>query len=317
MAVGAAHRIDPTAWRPACWIFRVDHPVPATASLKPRRACTRSHLRRRSDSLVSRILTLTTDFGLRDAYAAAMKGTILSINPSLRMVDITHQIHPQDIMEAAFVLRAAAPCFPPGTVHLVVVDPGVGTERTPVAVAHGGQFFVGPDNGLFSLVLDGTLPEAVVALDHPAYWRTPAPSTTFHGRDIFAPVAAHLAAGRSLAELGSERTALTPLHWALPIADDQGIQGWVVHVDHYGNCITNITATLFDERRRGRPMKCFAGSALLAEVRPTYASVAVGEPLALFGSTGFLEIAVHAGNASELLGIRKGAPVNIVFVDER
>jgi S-adenosylmethionine hydrolase len=246
-----------------------------------------------------------------------MKGTILSLEPRAHLVDITHQVTPQDIMEAAFVLRGAYPYFPPGSIHLAVVDPGVGTARRAVALRSNGHLFVGPDNGLFTLLLDGAEPDEAVVLDRPAFWRIPGPSTTFHGRDIFGPVAAHLAAGRTLAEVGTPAEALTPLHWALPIPDDQGIQGWVVHLDRFGNAVTNIPHDLFLEQRRRRPMKCFIGNAILREVHPTYGAVAPGEPLVVFGSQGFLEVAVNAGNAAELLSIHKGAPVNIVFLDDR
>ncbi len=262
----------------------------------------------------SPLLTLTTDFGTRDAYVAAMKAVILRIAPETRMVNVTHEISPQDVMEAAFVLRDAAFLFPPGTVHLVVVDPGVGTERRPVAVRKGAHRFVGPDNGLFPLLFDGEPPDEGVVLDRPAFWRTPEPSATFHGRDIFAPAAAHLASGRPLADLGRPLDALTPLHWALPIVDGRGLQGWVVHVDRFGNCITNIPRAAFEAARKGRPVKLFAGNTILRTIHRTYAEVARGEPVALFGSNDYLEIAVHGGNASELLGIRKGAPVNLVFL---
>ena len=265
---------------------------------------------------MSPTLTLTTDFGTRDAYVAAMKGTILGINPSVRMVDITHSITPQDVMEAAFVLKGAVPFFPKGTVHLVVVDPGVGTSRRAIALKAHGHWFVGPDNGVFTLLLNGSAPDEIVVLDRPEYWRIPEPSMTFHGRDLFAPVAAHLLAGRTLAEVGSPIEAMAPLHWALPIIDEQGVRGWVVHIDRFGNCITNITRSAFEEARRGRPLKCFAGNTTLNQILNTYADTATGEPLLLFGSDDFLEIAIHAGNAAELLSIRKGAPVNIVFVDK-
>lgn len=261
------------------------------------------------------LITLTTDFGTQDAYVPAMKGVLLSICPAARLVDITHEIAPQDIMEAGFVLREAVPYFPDGTIHLVVIDPGVGTGRRPVALRHNGQCFVGPDNGIFSLLLGKEPPDALVELDRPDFWRTAEPSRTFHGRDIFAPAAAHLAGGCPLNELGSLLPELHTLHWALPIPDEEGIRGWVVHIDHFGNCITNIPAELFQEQRRERPVKCFVGNAVLRELQPTYGAVDEGDPLLLFGSSGFLEIAVNTGNAATLLDIRKGAPVNVVFVD--
>lgn len=263
------------------------------------------------------ILTLTTDFGTRDAYVAAMKGVILRRCPEVRLVDVTHEISPQDVMEAAFVVREAAWHFPPGTVHLVVVDPGVGTSRRAVALEAEGARFVGPDNGLFSLVLDGLAPTAAVALDRPAYWRQAEPSATFHGRDVFAPVAAHLAAGGALAEVGTPVDALQPLHWALPLADAQGVRGWVMHVDRFGNCITNVRRAVLERHAAGRAVRAYAGNATVEGLHPTYGAVAAGEPLLLFGSSDLLEIAVHGGNAADLLDIRKGTPVNLVFVDAR
>lgn len=264
---------------------------------------------------MSRLLTLTTDFGTQDAYVAAMKGVILGIQPTVRMVDITHEVTPQDVMEAAYVLRGAVPFFPPETIHLVVVDPGVGTDRRPVALRHEEQWFVGPDNGLFTLLLDGSAPDELVVLDRPAYWRTPELSATFHGRDLFAPVAAHLASGRGLHEVGSPAEGLSPLHWALPIEDDEGLRGWVVHIDRFGNCMTNIPRDRFEARRRGRPIKGYAGSATFEALRPTYGAVPAGEALLLFGSGGTLEVAVNGGNASSLLGIRRGDPIHIIFQD--
>lgn len=243
----------------------------------------------------------------------AMKGVILGINPDVRLVDITHSIAPQDVMEAAYVLRDAAYYFPPGTIHLVVVDPGVGTARRPIAARGSGFLFVAPDNGLVPLTLEDESPQASVVLDRKEYWRSPDVSTTFHGRDIFAPAAAHLSRGLDLSNLGSAAGDLAPMHWALPITDDEGIQGWVAHVDRFGNCITNVPRELFERARNGRSVRCFAGGAILEGIASTYAEVESGEPLMHFNSTDALEIAVNAGNASELLGIRKGDPVNILF----
>jgi len=268
------------------------------------------------------IITITTDFGTEDAYVAAMKGTMLSIAPSAQLVDVTHQIAPQDVMESAFVLQSAQPYFPEGTVHLVVVDPGVGTERRAVALRHDGHWYVGPDNGVFPLVLDGEPPDAVVELDDPAAWRTEAPSATFHGRDIFSPAAAHLAAGRSLDALGSPVESLEPLRWAQPTTDAGTVQGWVVHVDHFGNCITNIRrSTLRDaldlEARPSPealpPLKAYAGTTVLESLSSTYGDVAEEEPLLLFGSTGYLEVSVNGGNAAERLDIRKGDSIKLAF----
>lgn len=262
---------------------------------------------------MSSIITLTTDFGTRDAYVGAVKGVILSINPDVRLVDISHDISPQDVMEAAYVLRDAAFYFPTDSIHLIVVDPGVGTPRRPIAARSSGHLFVAPDNGLIPLILDGKAPDESVVLDRPAYWRTPEPSTTFHGRDIFAPVSAHLSRGVDLSDLGSPAGELAPMHWALPITDEEGIQGWVAHIDRFGNCITNVPRELLESARRGRSVQCFAGTAILSGIATTYAAVEPGEPLMHFNSSELLEIAVNGGNASELLGIRKGTPINILF----
>ena len=271
------------------------------------------------------VITITTDFGTEDAYVPAMKGAMLSICSSARFVDVTHEITPQDVMEAAFVLRSSRPYFPENVIHLVVVDPGVGTDRRAVALRAEGQWFVGPDNGVFPLVLDQATPEAMVELNDPEFWWSSSPSTTFHGRDIFAPAAAHLAAGRSVEEIGSPIDTLEPLQWAQPSATTGTVQGWVVHVDHFGNCITNIRrSTLADAAGLDTsdppleafpPVKAYTGNTVLEALHPTYGSVPEGDPLLLFGSTGHLEIAANGGNAAELLDIRKGDSVKFVFQD--
>lgn len=263
------------------------------------------------------ILTLTTDFGIRDGYVAAMKGVILGINPDLKLVDVAHEVASHDIMEGAFILRNVAASFPDGTVHLAVVDPGVGSDRKPIAMKYRNQLFVGPDNGLFSLVLAGQLAEQVVELDQPRFWREESVSATFHGRDIFAPIAARLASGLSLSSAGSVIDDIQSLHWALPISDDQGIQGWIVHIDRFGNCITNIHREQFNSQARARTFKCYAGSSIIASNSITYSDVEIGEATVLFNSQDMLEIAIHQGSASSLLGIRKGAPVNILFQDDK
>lgn len=271
----------------------------------------------------SPIITITTDFGTEDAYVPAMKGTMLSIAPSARLVDVTHEIAPQDVMGSAFVLQSTQPFFPEGTVHLVVVDPGVGTERRAVALRQGDHWFVGPDNGLFPLVLDGKTPDAVVKLDNPDAWRTPSPSNTFHGRDIFAPAAAHLASGRSLPQIGSPIDELEDLQWAAPITSPEAVEGRVIHVDHFGNCVTNIRrSTLADALDLDTnspaadtlpPVKGYVGSTVLENLHTTYGAVNEGDPLLLFGSTGFLEVGVNGGNAAELLDIRKGDSIKLTF----
>ena len=257
-----------------------------------------------------------------------MKGVVLSRAPEVCLVDVTHAVAPQDVAEAAYVLLQAAPHFPAGTVHLVVVDPGVGTDRHAIAARFrgpsGAQHFVGPDNGLLALLLAGPgyaqdALDAVHVLDDARRWRTPTPSRTFHGRDVFAPAAAHLASGGALGDLGTalDPAALHPMRWAEPTADDQGVRGWVVHVDRFGNCTTNISQQVLDLHRAGRAVRCYIGAAALDGVCQTYADVDTAEPLLLFGSGGFLEVGVNMGNAAELLSIRKGSPVDLVFTEGR
>lgn len=261
------------------------------------------------------IITLTTDFGTSDGYLAAMKGAVLSVCPQARLIDISHQIPPHDVMEAAFVLRQAIPFFPPKTIHLVVVDPGVGSARPGVALSHENHIYVGPDNGLFALVLDTAEPENLVILDPASVGGGSSISRTFHGRDLFGPAAARLACGASLSDLGQRTGTLCSMHWAIPIDDMHGIRGWVVHVDHFGNCITNISRSVFELRVAGRQTKCYVGSTILHGLHETYSDVAAGEPVMLFGSGDVLEIAVNQGNAASLLHVRRGMPVNIVFTD--
>ena len=267
------------------------------------------------------IVTLTTDFGTRDGYVAAMKGAMLSAAPDVRLVDVTHDVPAQDVMEAAFVLRQVVGHFPAETVHLVVVDPGVGTARRAIAARFraGGrpQRFVGPDNGLLALLVDDDRLEAVVELDRPDAWGRRAPSATFHGRDVFGPVAARLAAGAALDDVGSPVTDVTPMHWPLPRTDDQGIDGMVLHVDQFGNCITNVTAEDLARCARGRGVKCYAGSAVIGTHAATYGDAAVGDPVLVVGSSGHLEVAVNRGHAASLLSVARGAPVKLVFESVR
>lgn len=259
--------------------------------------------------LRSGIVTLTTDFGRRDIYAGLLHAVILGIDPRLRVVDLTHDVAPHAILEAAFLLESAYRYFPPGTVHLAVVDPGVGTARPLIAIEAGAALFVAPDNGLLTVVWQGLADEErraarIVELTEARLWRLPV-SSTFHGRDILAPVAAHLAAGRPLEEAGPPREGLTILPEAQPtITSPNTIQGRIVHIDRFGNCSTNIPAAAL-----GGASIVTAGGHPLGWLRRTYADVAPGQPLALAGSDGRLEVAVREGSAAETLGLRVGDPV--------
>lgn len=257
------------------------------------------------------LVTLTTDFGTSDYYVAAMKAAMLSVNHNIRMVDITHEVKAQDLLGGAWILKHAAYLFPVGTVHLAVVDPGVGTDRRPVAFRHRGQYFVGPDNGMFALVTDNEEVEGV-ELRNLEFWRTSEPSSTFHGRDIFAPVAAHLASGVRLEELGPAISGLQVSHWAVPASDKHGIQGWVVHIDRFGNLMTNIPSELVRNFGPNEELRIYVGTHILRGLVPTYGSVSEGEPAALIGSSDTLEIAVNKGNAAELLGVYQGAAISVI-----
>lgn len=256
------------------------------------------------------LITLTTDFGHQDHYVGVIKAAILGICPDVRLVDISHDIPPQDIMAGAWVVRNAALYFPPGTIHLITVDPGVGTDRKAVALKIEDQLFVGPDNGIFSLIGEDYSYQAY-HLTEEVYWRE-SRSNTFDGRDIFAPVAAHLARGVRIEDMGVPLEKLVTYRWAAPISDPDGIQGWVVHIDRFGNLVTNISEKIITESARSLPIRIYVGNTILNEIDDTFASVTEGEPVAYIGSSGNLEIAINKGNAKDMLGVEKGAQVSIV-----
>jgi len=263
------------------------------------------------------LITLTTDFGHKDGYVATLKGVILSIASDVRMIDISHNIAPHDIMEAAFVLKRAAPFFPSGTIHLVVVDPEVGDNRRPIGLKFKDQIFVGPDNGLLSLVLSREAVSQIVQLTNKTFWRDRVSSRPFNARDVLAPAAAHLSNGVALSNMGEQTQELHPMHWALPIADQQGVQGWIVHIDRFGNCITNIHRSIIEPIQGDRVFKCYVGNTVLNETGCDYHEAEAGDPVLMFNSDDLLEVAINRGSAATLLDISKGAPVNIVFGEEK
>ena len=261
------------------------------------------------------IVTLLTDFGLQDSYVAQMKGVVLSIAQSCTLVDISHSIAAQNVLAGAAVLREAAVCFPPRTVHVAVVDPGVGTSRRLVAAKIADQFFVLPDNGLLTHLLRDFALEQAVELTNRRFWRSTI-SSTFHGRDIMAPVAAHLATGTRLSDLGSPIETLLRLTEPLAEETTDGISGLVVSIDHFGNAITNIPGLLVEQ--------VFAniqfGDCLEIELGQrvgswpwsrTYGTVAAGKGLALLGSQGYLELAVNCGSAAASHKISVGDSLRI------
>ena len=266
------------------------------------------------------VITLTTDFGLADAYVAAMKGVILGINPEAKLIDICHSIKPQNVSQAAFVLSTAYQFFPERTIHVVVVDPGVGTERRAIILRTPLADFVAPDNGILSYVIPQSsarpvsvnrqqieLPPALkaVALTRPEFWRSPV-STTFHGRDIFAPVAARLSLGSPPEDFGEAITSLTILPLTHPYwAQDDVLVGHILHIDNFGNLITNIRS----EDLPKQAITVEVGGHSVSGLSRTYEE---GDGLlALIGSSGYLEISLKRGNASTFLDAEVGGEVKI------
>ena len=266
---------------------------------------------------MSAVLTLTTDFGVDDAYVASMKGVILGINPEARLVDICHTISPQNVAEAAFVLGDAVPHFPPRTVHLVVVDPGVGTQRRAVVLRTLEADFVAPDNGVLSYVMDDSVPEdsdgrrrlggnsQAYGITNQEYARHPV-SPTFHGRDIFAPAAAHLTLGVTPDRLGERVDSLASVPLPRPLrAADGTVTGHILHIDRFGNLITNLTATDLP----AGPPTIEVGGHVISGLSRTYAEA--DGLLALIGSSDRLEISLRDGSARSHLGAAVGDEIRI------
>lgn len=261
-------------------------------------------------------VTLTTDFGTRDSYVAQLKGVLYALGPSsLEVIDLTHELPAQHIREAAWFVREAWPRFPAGTIHVVVVDPGVGSSRHALALQHGSQVWLGPDNGVMSWLVDETTSAYTLA---PELFTQGPVSATFHGRDVFAPAAALLAHGRPLSALGRPlATELTRLPWPSSVRDGATLQGEVLHVDRFGNAITNLTRA---------ELLAFAGAAGLSRLRVQvstrdpfpvlrcYADASGSEPLALVGSAELLEIAIKNGHAARELALDVGTALAVTVV---
>ncbi len=258
----------------------------------------------------SGVVTLLSDFGIRDTYVGQMKGVMLGINRDAQLVDLTHEIRAQDVTEGAFQLATAWKTFPEGTVHVAVVDPGVGTSRRAIAFRFEGQYFVLPDNGLASFVLGSAVPECAVVLDRPAA-RLPNVSFTFHGRDLFSPAGAQLSRGMKLQDLG---TAIDPdsiIRLAFPSVErrDGMVRGPVVSIDHFGSCRTFIRPEDLPASQDRVTVRC--GRAVVRGIVRTYGDVPEGRTLALFGSYGGLEIAVRGGDAAKAWELERGMPVEV------
>jgi S-adenosylmethionine hydrolase len=257
------------------------------------------------------ILTLTSDFGLTDHYVAAMKGVILSICPQARIVDISHGIVPFEIAEGAYLIAQAYPWFPKKTVHVVVVDPGVGTSRRPILLEAAGQYFVGPDNGVLSMVYSREK-HKVRLISSDRYFRKPV-SRTFHGRDLFSPVAAHLAAGVPPSRMG--KLIQDYLRGSFEKPQRTGKRTWtgrILRIDGFGNIITNFHASDFPDLD-SKTFSLAIGPRQVSVMAHNYAECGPGELFAIEGSSGYLEVSVHQGSAAKAIGCETGAPAELMI----
>ncbi len=262
-----------------------------------------------------KVLSLTTDFGDQDGYVGVMKGVISGIISDVQMIDISHKVRRQDVFHGAIVVAENVFYFPDGTVHLVVVDPGVGTARRPIAARMGKHLFVAPDNGVLSLAFDHAAAHGweveVVHIDNPEYW-LPKQSNVFHGRDIFSPVAGHLAAGVPLEKVG------TPIENAQRIAIPQpeqlgnGARGEVISIDHFGNLATNIPLAIFPDLGDLGEWQVRIGGKMIDGLVRTFGEREAGSLIALFGSSDYLDISIVNGSAEEALGVGVGEAVEII-----
>jgi S-adenosylmethionine hydrolase len=259
-----------------------------------------------------RIITLTTDFGLKDPYVAEMKAVILGISPKATIVDITHQIEKFNVRMGAYILASACPYFPRGTVHVAVVDPGVGTERQPIIVQTRNGYFVGPDNGVLALAAKNVSGQMRIRRMTNRELMLPKVSSTFHGRDIFAPAAAHLANGTRPAEFGPEIHQMMSSEFARIARRRDLLEGQVIHIDEFGNIITSFTEKEVETMKTEGKLNVTVGNAeLTLELCRAYDDVEQQQPLAIIGSHNFLEISVNQGSAANVLNTKVGDTVLI------
>lgn len=258
------------------------------------------------------LITLLTDFGNQDGFAGIMKGVIWRISPQVQIADLTHEISPQNVLQGALILAQAVPYFPAETIHIAVVDPGVGTSRRALGINTASQFFIGPDNGIFTAVLEMSEAKGYKAevyhLDSPEFW-LPQVSRSFHGRDIFAPVAAHLANGRSLDDMGTRIDDPVRITIPRPVKTKEGWQGQIVAIDHFGNLISNIKKTHLPDLAR---VKVLVGNEKIEKVSNSYGENPSGELIAIIDSSEDLAVSVVNGSAAERLKARVGDPVLII-----
>jgi S-adenosyl-L-methionine hydrolase (adenosine-forming) len=261
--------------------------------------------------LADPIITLTTDFGSSDHLVGTMKGVILNINPAARIVDINHNVTPFDVLDGALSIASAYRYFPPRAIHVVVVDPGVGTDRRPLLVSGEQHYFIAPDNGVLSLIYDKE-PCTVRHITAEHYFLNPV-SPTFHGRDVFAPSAAWLSKAWQTEAFGDQITDYTRFTLPRSKTTDHAVKGMVLRVDAFGNLVTNLTAEDVPAAAAAASgkIKLLVNGKVICKMARTFASGNPGEPIAVLGSAGFLEIAVNRGSAARALGVARGAEVTL------
>jgi S-adenosylmethionine hydrolase len=262
------------------------------------------------------IISLLTDFGTKDHYVASMKGTILNINPRCTLVDITHHVSPHDITEGAFILANAYSSFPKGTIHLSVVDPGVGSPRTPILLVTTNYFFVGPDNGLFTFALKREKVKKAIVLNNPKYFLSRI-STTFHGRDLFAPVAAYLSLGVKPEAFGSILDSWVEIEFEKPKIRGGKLIGKILHIDAFGNLISNIDGQSIFSHVRDDSLVVRIGKRTIQGLKKGYWEGKKNEPIALIGSGGFLEISVREGSAQKILKVKRGDRIVVSTINNK
>lgn len=261
------------------------------------------------------IITLLTDFGTKDHYVASMKGVILGINPGCTLVDISHQVKPRDIQEAAFLLANVFASFPKWTIHLSVVDPGVGGPRRPILIVTSNYYFIGPDNGLFTLSFLREKVKQVFVLTKKKYFLSPV-SSTFHGRDLFAPVAAYLSMGIRPQAFGHETDSWESLNTPRPKQKGKELQGKILHIDAFGNLISNMDEASLLKFAGIHSFSIQIGRQRMYGLKKGYWEGKKGEMIALIGSGGFLEISVRDGNAQKKLKAKRGDKIRVRFIEE-
>jgi S-adenosylmethionine hydrolase len=264
---------------------------------------------------MAHLITLITDFGIEDTYAGVLKGVILSISPACSIVDITHQIPPQDVRAACFALSTSYAYFPRGTIHLVIVDPGVGSTRRPLLIEIDDYFFIGPDNGVFTAILAQPRLKSAIEITNDEYFLAEV-SSTFHGRDIFAPVAAHLANGCPPSRFGMPVSDYVLLDWPQTDVVKPGVaQGTIIHIDRFGNLVTSFSRDYIKEITGNRRFQIECAGAVITQMVPSYSHAQPGELCGVFGSSNYLEISITNGSARDILNVQSGDCVKITAAD--